>query len=205
MAPSRVIRGPDRQVLATASVTLRHFLGQLSWPTPRSLKGSAQSPKSRRGTTLHGPVSVGRGRGVRPGEKFPCLPGVAWSLALDEHLSPQEVCPGSEELGSHPVVHRSGLGEVAVRLVEVAEDGGEAAEIVTDRALSRCTAGCGQLIGPRNESVEQRPGVLRFPAVDRGVGVADHSGEPKGVQGEIEVCDCELRQQLTCVTVSYTH
>ena len=121
-----------------------------------------------RRSTFH---TVGRCDGVRLGEKVPSLLDVAGSLALGEHPSPQEVGPGREELGIRPCTRRGGVGEVGVRLVVAAEDGGEAAEVMADRALAVGPDGGGPLIGPRAESVEQRSGVPRVSAFDGGVAV----------------------------------
>ena len=69
---------------------------------------------------------------------------------------------------------------------------------MADRAVGR-DAARGHLIGPRREPVEQRPGVLRVPACDGDLGVADHSGEPSRVERKIEVGGRELLQQATGV------
>ena len=57
----------------------------------------------------------------------------------------------------------------------------------------------GQLIRPGLELFEQGGGRGQMPALDGGLGEVDHTGQPDLVQGEIEVCGCELLQQATGV------
>src|SRR5439155_25491898 len=94
--------------------------------------------------------------------------------SLREHRRPRQVGGGGEELGVGSVVERGGLGEVGVRLIVTAKDGGEAAETMADWAVSG-NAGSGELIGPRREPLEQRPGVPRVATSDRSLGVGEHS------------------------------
>ena len=56
-----------------------------------------------RDASFDGRVPVGRGGGVRLGEKVPRPFGVAGSTALGEHRSPEEVGAGGEELGAQMV------------------------------------------------------------------------------------------------------
>jgi hypothetical protein len=86
-------------------------------------------------------VPVGHCSGVRPLEVGPSLLCVAWSPSLGKHPPPQDVGLGGEEPRNHPVAQRYGLGEVGVRLVVAAKNGGEPAEIVAYGALRRkaCT------------------------------------------------------------------
>src|SRR5664280_3617823 len=146
-------------------------------PTQFFSQRSIRASKGGGGTSLDCPVPVGHCGGMRLGEKVPSLVRVTGGLALSEHPSPQEVCPGGKERRTHPVAQRGGLGEVGVRLVVAAEDSGESTEIVTDRTKGRGTGGR-QLIGPRGEPVAQRNGALRVPALDGGLGKVDHSGQP---------------------------
>ena len=88
-------------------------------------------------------------------EKLPSLLGVARSAAFGEHLSPGEVGPGGEGLRTHPVADRGGLGEVGVRLVVAAEDGGETAEGETERPKNCYAARSAELICKGSEPFEQ--------------------------------------------------
>ena len=105
------------------------------------------------------------------GEKVPRLLDVARERCVRRASFPRRGWCGRRRTWRPSVVERGGLGEVGVGFVVAAEDGGETAEVVADRAFSREAGHDGQLIGPGCEPVEQRPGILRVPAFDGGFGV----------------------------------
>ena len=56
---------------------------------------------------------------------------VARAGSLGKHLSPQEVCPGGEELRIRSFTRCSGVGKVGICLVVTAENSSETTEGVT--------------------------------------------------------------------------